>query len=228
MAGNGISGAGLAAILAGSVFLYAGLKGKTVLGSVQAVISGKSPSTGPGANPITGSTNLQLGGGSAPGSTTNSAIANDAMKYNGSPYVWGGAPAHNIGPTGIGDHDCSSLVNWVLGHDLGLDIPGFSTYNGSEHGPTTTSYLIWGGGTHIKRSECTAGDLVVGYSHMGIALDNATYISAHDEASGTGVSNIDPFPDATYSIIRVNAALTSAQAGQAHRRQEGPVGVPSG
>jgi len=89
-----------------------------------------------------------------------------------------------------------------------LDIPGYvtGTYDGKVHGPTTTSYLIWGGGLHISRAQCARGDLVVGFSHMGIALDNTRYISAHDPASGTGETDIDPFPDAVYSIIRVKAA----------------------
>lgn len=214
MADRGINGTGLAAVAVGSVFLYAGIRGKSVLSTVQTVISGRPPSAAAGANPITTPAEpggLRIGGGSPPGSTTMSAIADDALRYNGSPYVWGGHPGEHIGPTGIGDHDCSSLCTWVFAHDLGIDAPGIKPpWPGLEHGPTTTSYLIWGGGLHIPRSQCAAGDLVVGYSHMGIAISNTQYISAHDPASGTGVTNIDPFPDAVYSIIRVKAASNLA------------------
>lgn len=49
---SGISGIGLAAILAGSVFLYAGIKGKSVTGSIQAVIQGKPPGSAASANLI--------------------------------------------------------------------------------------------------------------------------------------------------------------------------------
>jgi hypothetical protein len=48
-----VNGVALAAVAAGAVFVYAGAKGKSVLASVQAVISGKSPSTAAAANTIT-------------------------------------------------------------------------------------------------------------------------------------------------------------------------------
>jgi len=49
-----VDGPAIGAILAGSVFLYAGLTGRSVLASVQAVVQGKSPTTAPVANPIAG------------------------------------------------------------------------------------------------------------------------------------------------------------------------------
>jgi hypothetical protein len=70
-----ISGTGLAAILAGSVFMYAGIKGKTVLGTVQAVVSGKDPKTAQPGNPITAPAEPSGGassGGTPPGSSVPS------------------------------------------------------------------------------------------------------------------------------------------------------------
>jgi cell wall-associated NlpC family hydrolase len=44
------------------------------------------------------------------------AIASDALRYQGAPYKWGGAK-----PDGW---DCSGFVNYVIGHDMGMRIPG--------------------------------------------------------------------------------------------------------
>lgn len=45
----GVNGLALSAVAAGSLFLYAAVKGKTVLGSVQAMVKGQPPSTAPAA-----------------------------------------------------------------------------------------------------------------------------------------------------------------------------------
>jgi hypothetical protein len=62
-----VNGTGLAAILAGSVFMYAGIKGKSVLGTVQAVVSGKDPKAAKSANPITAPAEPSGGGVSGGG-----------------------------------------------------------------------------------------------------------------------------------------------------------------
>lgn len=54
MADGGIDGMALGSIAAGGLFLYAAITGKSVLGSVQALIKGGSPSQSPQTNPITG------------------------------------------------------------------------------------------------------------------------------------------------------------------------------
>lgn len=55
MAG-GIDGLALGALTAGGLFLYAAVKGKTIVGTLQAVIKGESPSTAASANQISGGT----------------------------------------------------------------------------------------------------------------------------------------------------------------------------
>lgn len=55
-------------------------------------------------------------GGATGRSASGQAIAADALRYKGAPYVWGGAK-----PSGW---DCSGFVNYVIGHDLGMTIPG--------------------------------------------------------------------------------------------------------
>lgn len=125
------------------------------------------------------------GGGAAPGST--SAIAQDALKYVGAGYVFGGNASQ------VGHWDCSSFVSYVLGHDLGLPLPGGRWgdpgFPPHAHGPTTSNYLLWG--TALNRNQVQAGDLVVWPTHMGIALSQTEIVAARTTASGTGTSQID-------------------------------------
>jgi hypothetical protein len=48
-----VNGVALGAVAAGAVFVFASVKGKSVLASVQAVVAGRSPATAAAANPIT-------------------------------------------------------------------------------------------------------------------------------------------------------------------------------
>src|SRR5580692_8661745 len=60
-----INGVALGALAVGSIFVYSAVKGKSILASAQAVITGKSPATLPNANPINAviapATNTELG-----------------------------------------------------------------------------------------------------------------------------------------------------------------------
>lgn len=120
------------------------------------------------------------GGGSASGQ----AVAADAARYVGRvKYVWGGANPQ----TGW---DCSGLVNWVVGHDMSLDIPGlprgqrFDDGPGN-HGPDVASWIAWTGIQHVASPQ--AGDLVAWgpNAHMGICTDATHCVSAQDPALGT-------------------------------------------
>lgn len=84
-----VDGPGLALIGAGSVFLYAGLKGKSVLATVQALIKGKPPSAAPAANPITSGTS---GTAAAAGPITSypaGGSAQAALQSAAAAYGWG-------------------------------------------------------------------------------------------------------------------------------------------
>lgn len=113
-------------------------------------------------------------------------IAADAQQYVGSGYVWGG---HADRP---GNWDCSSFVSYVLGHDLGLPLPGGHWgdpgFPPHAHGPTAGSYALYG--SSINLDQVRAGDLVVWSSHIGIAINSTQIVSARDEAEGTGISTI--------------------------------------
>jgi hypothetical protein len=66
MAGDAkVSGVALGSIAVGALFLYAGIKGKSIPAALQAVITGKSPATAAAANQITGTSAAALAASSA-------------------------------------------------------------------------------------------------------------------------------------------------------------------
>ena len=149
------------------------------------------------------------GGGAAGGSSsaTGSEIADDALKYVGAGYVWGGNADKP------GNWDCSSFVSYVLGHDLDIPLPGGNWGNPGfpphAHGPTTVTYLVYG--HPIGRAEVQAGDLIVWQTHMGIAISNNEMVSARDPQEGTGKDTIDgDIPGETPHFRRVTAKQTPA------------------
>jgi hypothetical protein len=103
-------------------------------------------------------------------------------------------------------------MNWVIGHDSGMAIPGYSagSYNGTAHGPATGSWLLWSGVTGITAANAQPGDLVVGVTHMGMVTSPGNYISAHDPAEGTTVSPVSEFPDVARFYKRLNAVSAAA------------------
>ena len=69
------SGFALAAVLGGVVFLYAGIRGVSVLKSIQAVIQGKAPSTVAQSQPISATTTAMVTSTGAAGSATSGGAA---------------------------------------------------------------------------------------------------------------------------------------------------------
>jgi cell wall-associated NlpC family hydrolase len=194
----------------GAVLLWSGFKGKKVTSAVRDLISGRNPEAQPLAYPIvTSSAAYAYGGGVAAspvGSVVGKGIAVDAEQYKGAGYVWGGAPAR-----GIGNRDCSSFANWVIGHDMGLAIPLYKagTYTGNSHGPPTGVWLLWTGAFNIARRDAAAGDLAVWQTHMGIVIDNNHMISALDSQLGTQITTIEGgAPTAEKLFIRRLKAVT--------------------
>lgn len=108
-------------------------------------------------------------------------------------YTWGGEPGPNL----TGCWDCSSFCNYAWGHVGRQSIPGFAhgSYDGTEHGPSTLSWLAWQGQGvgAIDRSLCEAGDLAVWRTHMGFCVSNTEMVSAQNPANGTRLSGIDGF-----------------------------------
>lgn len=134
------------------------------------------------------------------GSALGQQIAADAQRYIGAGYVWGGDAS------AVGRWDCSSFVSYVLGHDLGLPLPGGRWGDAGmpphTHGPTTNQYMLFGRG--VPRSQVQPGDLIVSTVHMGIALSGSTMISAESSHTGTGTGGFpDGFPGGTPVYRRV-------------------------
>ena len=186
-----LPGPALAALTFGTILVWSGIKGWSVLGTIQDVVSGKKPAgtTLPG-NPISAPTG-PASSTAAAGTASSSAVVSDAMQYQGHPYKYGGAP----GKDGQGPWDCSSFVNWVVSHDLGLAWPGSGRYDGTTHGPPTGSWAAWflargGGSTTVKKADLQAGDIIVWAGHMGIAINGTQMISAETPKNGTLVGGL--------------------------------------
>jgi len=92
---GGVSGTALASVLAGTVLVYAGIKGKSLPAAFQAIVQGKSPAGAKAANQITGTTvtvtSAGGGGGGAPGGTIGpgAAAAQKWARDHLADYGWG-------------------------------------------------------------------------------------------------------------------------------------------
>lgn len=186
-----VNGRALAVASAGLVFVWSGIKGWSVLGTLGDAISGKKPD-----QPISNPLQLNYADPNDPNARTpvaglvgGVALAAIASSYAGHAYHFGGAPGVN----GNKPWDCSSFMNYVVGVKAGMAIPGYGPgkYTGSTHGPTTGQWAAWSGMTTINRSDVQAGDILLWLGHMGMATGHDTMISALNESVGTRAQRID-------------------------------------
>jgi len=204
-----VRGGYLALAGAGGLLVWSGLKGKSWSQVLRTVLNGRKPETTATTLAITAP---DITGGGVPASGANvgplaQSIASDAQQYVGAGYVWGGAPAK-----GIGNWDCSSFCNWVIGHDMRRAIPLYApgTYSGNSHGPPTTVWLVWSGCFTIKRQDALPGDLAVWQTHMGIITGNNRMVSALNSTIGTRQTSIDgAAPPGEILAVRRLKAVTS-------------------
>lgn len=125
------------------------------------------------------------------GNATGQAVADDARKYLGVPYVWGGTdPA-----TGL---DCSGLVQRVF-KDLGVDVPRL-VYQQSKAGASIPSL-----------SQAKPGDLLImnGFDHIGIYMGNNQYLHAPYPGQSVQIADL-PAGFKPDKIVRVVPATTGA------------------
>lgn len=161
------------------------LQGKPIPSNINSSDTGEVMNFGKAVNPGGGGGGGRVTAESGPG--PNAQIAQDALKYVGAGYVFGG------NASSPGHWDCSSFVSYVLGHDFNLALPGGHWgdpgFPPHSHGPTTQTYLLYG--SQISRTDLSAGDLVVWNTHMGIAISNSEIVAARTTSTGTGTSGID-------------------------------------
>jgi len=85
-------------------------------------------------------------GSEIPASIEGNAVLEEAAKYVGTPYVWGGKS-----PSGF---DCSGFVSYVYAK-FGVKLP-------------TSTRGYWNYGTRVSRADAQPGDLVLVPGHIGI------------------------------------------------------------
>jgi peptidoglycan DL-endopeptidase CwlO len=109
---------------------------------------------------------------------THSSVVSIAMRYLGTPYVWGGAS-----PSGF---DCSGLVMYVFAQ-VGVSLPH-------------SSYAQYGMGSPVSRDQLQPGDLVFfdGLGHVGIYVGGGSFIHAPHTGDVVKVSSISGWYASTY------------------------------
>lgn len=127
-----------------------------------------------------------MGGGGSGGQ-----LAQDATKWNGHRYVWGGGANPQTG------WDCSSFSSFMLGTH-GFPLPGGFRVPSLAHGPSTLNYIS-GYGTHVPYNQMQPGDLYVNSHHMGIVVGPGKGFAARSTATGTGYQGVPP---GAYTIVQ--------------------------
>jgi murein DD-endopeptidase MepM/ murein hydrolase activator NlpD len=142
------------------------------------------------------------GGGGAPGNAippdsyddaTIQALMEEAAKYLGYPYVWGGSSPST-------SFDCSGFVCWVF------------TNSGVHNLPRTTARGIYDQCTPVSASEAKAGDIIFftgtynsagAVSHVGIYCGNGVMIHCGDPIKYASI-NTPYWQSHFYSFGRLN------------------------
>lgn len=159
-------------------------------------------------------------------------ILSDAEKYKGHKYVFGG-PSNTSG-----GWDCSSFASYVLGHDLGMSLPGGSwqktTDGGKSHGDVASDFLKMPGAHKVGNNpkDIQAGDLLVWPSHVGFGVGPGTMFSAYGAGYGTlqtpkNMTNAGGPSGEQLTIMRIGAGGGNADGSGGSPGSSGPVGASS-
>jgi peptidoglycan DL-endopeptidase CwlO len=109
---------------------------------------------------------------------THGGVVGIAMRYLGTPYVWGGAS-----PSGF---DCSGFVMYVYAQ-VGVSLPH-------------SSYAQYGAGSPVSRGDLQPGDLVFfdGLGHVGIYVGGGSFIHAPHTGDVVKISSMTGWYASTY------------------------------
>ncbi|MCJ8172888.1 NlpC/P60 family protein [Clostridium botulinum] len=116
---------------------------------------------------------LLLNVGNVKAAPTGQDIVNYAMKFRGTPYVWGGDD-----PSGF---DCSGFVQYVYKNAAGINLP-------------RDTYGQINVGTSVSQSNLQPGDLVFPHTgHVGIYVGNGQMIHSPETGDVVKISYIGSF-----------------------------------
>lgn len=192
---------------AGGVFIWSGLKGKSISSVFRQLAGGDSPTGASSANPVSGVA-PPVSGGSGPPVLTSGTMAEAAKmaeSYAGvAPYVYGGAS-----PSGW---DCSGMVRWIYGQ-LGVSLPRTSEEQYATVQRITVNQLQPGSlvFTQFPGDNASPG-------HVGIYVGGDEIVSAEDQALGTGYSTLSSWQG---NIVGYGSPVTVTAAGPASNLKQG-------
>lgn len=193
--GNRISGVALAAIGAGWLLAYAGMRNVTPLQALRDLLSMHPPGVSTSGTSLATSTSGGVATATTEGSVSSgigAKIVASAQHYIGVPYRFGGAD-----PSGF---DCSGLVTYVLHHDCGVNLPDNSHTN-------TTQFLSWNGLITVPAIQRLPGDLVCTGGHIQIYVGSDSVIEAPH--TGAVVRQVRGWqPAGVFRRIAVNIGTT--------------------
>lgn len=195
---EGVSAIAVGTLAVGGVLVWSGLRGASILQTVQELIQGKKPS-GINKFPIgtpTGGTGG--GGGGGGGSASGSSIVQIAASMKGQPYCFGGG--HGGAPCSSSCTDCSSYVSCVLFKagvlkDV-LDTGGLASW-----------------GTGVAIADRQPGDVIVwnggpGGGHTGIIADST--MMWNNPCTGCGGVQLQSYNPSHGSRLMVSAVIRRA------------------
>ncbi len=107
-----------------------------------------------------------------------SGVAGIALKYLGTPYVYGGTS-----PSGF---DCSGFTQYVF-KQVGISLP-------------RTSGAQSRAGQYVSLSNLKSGDLLYGPGHVGIYIGNGQYVHAPVPGQSVRVQSISTFPSLSHGV----------------------------
>lgn len=125
-------------------------------------------------------------------------IVDEANKYIGVPYLWGGNTPDAF--------DCSGLVQWVIKKSYGINIPR----------TTNLQYTTWKNNMVKSTSDLKKGDLIyfktmgkTPVSHVGIYLGDNEFIHAPNKKEKVKKSKLKGYWKERYvGFIPINTILT--------------------